>query len=284
MFCFFVNTTETHHGRTGVNHPWTCHLKFLVFIFGIKKPFFVFLKHSQLRFPKFNVCPARVHNHFEDKIETICSFLWFSTLEPSIVLRPCGTAPCIIPSCWTEWLLMGRRSSWPCLHIWRSVFAPPVYRIDLSACLLTFVPFLCSWTTASSLPSSLKTSVWCSTRETLRSPLLVLSGTCLGADTLKLLTGKALNGWSLAASSSQMVSRSDANNKQTLLLHYSNRVTGIYELSLCKISDTGSPGESEWLLTLLGERRGRRLHFCELFPFSSIQTLPPKFGWHFSLH
>jgi len=28
-----------------------------------------------------------------------------------------------------------------------------------------------------------------------------------------------------------------------MCFHYSNKVTGIYELSLCKIADTGSPGK-----------------------------------------
>lgn len=51
-----------------------------------------------------------------------------------------------------------------------------------------------SWTTASSPPSSLKTSAWCSTPGTLRSPRRVLSGTSLGVGTPKLLTGKPA-GW-----------------------------------------------------------------------------------------
>lgn len=52
------------------------------------------------------------------------------------------------------------------------------------------VSSLFSWTTASSPPSSLKTSLWCSTPGTPKSLLPVHSGTSLGVATPKLLTGK----------------------------------------------------------------------------------------------
>lgn len=58
----------------------------------------------------------------------------------------------------------------------------------VSSCWQT-VSYLYSWTIASSLLLLPKTSAWCFTPETLRSPLLGPSGTCLGADTPKLLTG-----------------------------------------------------------------------------------------------
>ncbi|MEQ2178134.1 hypothetical protein GOODEAATRI_010826, partial [Goodea atripinnis] len=62
--------------------------------------------------------------------------------------------------------------------------------LPASGCQLTpTVSSLFSWTTASSPPSSLKTSAWCSTPGTLRSPLPVLSGTSLEVGTPKLLTG-----------------------------------------------------------------------------------------------
>lgn len=45
--------------------------------------------------------------------------LAFLTLGPSIVSRPCGIAPSITPSFWTEWHPMGKRSTWPCRPTWR---------------------------------------------------------------------------------------------------------------------------------------------------------------------
>lgn len=103
---------------------------------------------------------------------------------------------------------------------------------------------LCSWTIASSLPLSPKTSARSFTPETPRFPHPVLSRTSLGLDTPKLLTGKSglLHCGHLCFTIKDIcpVTKFPCSK---LLLHYSNRVTGIYELSLCKMSDTGSPGE-----------------------------------------
>lgn len=119
--------------------------------------------------------------------------------ERSTASRQCGTAPCTTPSCSTESLPMGRKSTWPSLHIWRSVTAPAelylffllnsIFYLSAGQNILTVCPFP-SLTIASSLLLLPKTSAWSSTPETQRSPLHVPSGTSLGADTPKLLTGE----------------------------------------------------------------------------------------------
>ena len=99
-----------------------------------------------------------------------------------------------------------------------------------------------SWTIASSLLLLPKTSAWSSTPEMQRFPLPVPSGTSLGVDTPKLQTGETSNNNIFSRQLDHVLS-TKFTWIEWALLHYSNRVTGIYELSLCKMSDTGSPGE-----------------------------------------
>jgi len=145
---------------------------------------------------------------------------------------------------------MERRSTWPCLHIWRSVIALLCLTFLHWAlcCISLYVNVsnlftwssLYSWTIASSLLLLPKTSAWSSTPEMQRSLLPVPSGTSLGVDTLKPLTGKTSDCRTVTAGSCNIQYFWKSN---FFLIHYSNRVTGIYELGLCKMSDSGSPGE-----------------------------------------
>lgn len=79
----------------------------------------------------------------------------------------------------------GGQSSLPSTAL-NSAFLQRLKHVDM----LTLCLFFRSWTTASSLPSSPKTSAWSSTPETPRSHHLAPSGTCLGADTPRLQTGR----------------------------------------------------------------------------------------------
>lgn len=77
----------------------------------------------------------------------VCLFVYLFPSGPSTASRRCGTALCTTPSSSTESLLMERRSTWPCLHIWRSVtalivlfvFSTIVHSAEHNVLLLTLV-------------------------------------------------------------------------------------------------------------------------------------------------
>lgn len=185
-----------------INQPRVSQLKILFFV--AKKSFFcffVFPKHSQLRFLVHLLNSAFVHPEFitlKIKLKPSAPFFGFPLQNLLSFWGRVGQLPAQLPPAEPSDSL--RRED---LHDLICV-SGGLYLLHLctaSPSLDGCLP-LCSsssWTTASSLPSSPKTSAWCSTRGTLRSPLLVLSGTCLGADTLKLLTGEALNWYPPAA-------------------------------------------------------------------------------------
>lgn len=171
---------------------------------------------------------------------------------------------------------MERRSTWPYLHIWRSVNAPvKLYLFALISTCQTYL--LCVLFTAWPLHPACcyyqrhLHGLLLQRRKDLPStfPQESLWEWILQNSWLVRLTLRHYHFYNLSYRQLHVVLRKN----YLLRCRYSNRVTGIYELSLCKMSDTGSPGEQPKKIIKINVLNQLLVYACYDFFLRTLSSL-----------